>query len=641
MNKPNIPAADTSGRPQEFARRDFLRMSTTTAALLGAAGLLNACGGDDGNPATPTTPTPTPVRNFATALPMQPALTDADILNFALDLSYLTANFYSFAVTGSGLPTAVLGSLAPAGSVFGGAKVTFADPAIQSYATEIQQREVQHITLLRSQLGASAHTLPTVDLTPTGGFLKLASATSGLTPGAAFDAFGSENQFLLAAFLFQDVMVTAFKSMSRLLVTKTYVDAFCGMLATKAYHAGMLRTLLYRRGLTVPALRTATEALAKLRDTLDGRAVTDRGLAIVNNQTGFAPVDSDGAAFGRTLGQTLNVMYVNAAAATSGGFYPAGVRMPFINGTSGYGFVEQFDARLDALIDTTEVVEEITGEFNWIEGPVWIGGADGYLLTSHPRNNYITRWNEKDGFSVFTTPSGMAEPIDPLKYAEPGSNGLFLGRGGILVADGSLRSIRVMNLATKTFTLIADRFEGAKFNSPNDFAMSPKDGSIYFTDPIFGLRGGANSALREMDYQGIFKIAPNNTVSLFGKFNTPNGVGISPDGTKLYHTDSVRGWVEHTLDANGMSASNRDFIPRANLQGGDGLKIDAAGNMWAACRDGIAIVAPDGTRLGAIRMNDTAPNCEIGADGYLYIPSNRRLARIKVKAKKLLLPQFA
>ena len=243
-------------------------------------------------------------------------------------------------------------------------------------------------------------------------------------------------------------MVTAFKSAIRLLPTKTYVEPFAGMLATKSYHAGLVRTLLYRRGLTSPGAacgdrsdrqaprRSRRPQRDRSRRRAERRPHQHRGRRF--RRRGVRPDARPGAQRSCTSKRAPCSRAVSSRPASAS---------PFVNNTSGYGFVEQYDARLDALIDATEVVEEIAGDFNWIEGPVWIGGADGYLLTSHPRNNYITRWNERDGLSVFTTPSGMPEPIDPLRYAEPGSNGLFLGRGGVLVADGSLRSIRVMNLA--------------------------------------------------------------------------------------------------------------------------------------------------------------------------------------------------
>jgi gluconolactonase len=335
----------------------------------------------------------------------------------------------------------------------------------------------------------------------------------------------------------------------------------------------------------------------------------------------------------------LNVTYLNNGAVKTGGFYPSGVAGVF--STSGYGYVERYDIALDSLIEPDAVVEEAAGEFNWIEGPCWVGGPDGYLLTSHPRDTFITRFNEREGSSLYLQPSGAPLPIDPLRFAEPGSNGLFLGRGGLLVVDGSLRALRVLDLQTKTFRTIVDRFEGKQFNSPNDIAVSPRDGAIFFTDPAYGLRGGLASPLRELDYTGVFRVSVDNVVTLIGKYDRPNGIGVSPDGNTLYVTDVTRGWIAVTLDANGKPAGERDFIRRDAITGGDGLKIDRAGNMWASYANGITIVTPEGKRIGSIRVNDTAANCEIGGDGYLYIASNRRLARIKVKAQKLLIPRFS
>jgi gluconolactonase len=301
-----------------------------------------------------------------------------------------------------------------------------------------------------------------------------------------------------------------------------------------------------------------------------------------------------------------------------------------------FGKVERLDSALDALIDADAVVEDIMSGFTWSEGPVWVGGADGYLLVSDPRANVVSRWSLADGGSVWLQPSGFAGTSPDL--AEPGVNGQFLGRGGLLVADSGNRHVALLDLATKRRTIIAERFEGKRFNSPNDLCVSPWDGAIYFTDPPYGLRGGANSPVREMDYTGVFRIAPDNSVTLIGKYQRPNGIGISPDGRTLYHSDGQQGWVAHTLDAAGRSIAERPFIDRA-AQGmtgsGDGLRVDANGNVWMSGRDGISIISPAGRRLGIVRVNDTVSNCEIGADGYLYMSTNRKLTRVRVKARKL------
>ncbi len=309
--------------------------------------------------------------------------------------------------------------------------------------------------------------------------------------------------------------------------------------------------------------------------------------------------------------------------------------------------LERMDPALDALIDITSPIEKIDSDsFQWCEGPVWVGGADGYLLASDPRANQIMQYRPGSGMSVWLHPSGLQTPVDPALYREPGTNGLFLGRGGLVASDSGTCAIVHIDIATKRRTILADRFEGKRFNSTNDVVVSPTTGMIYFTDPPYGLvnkatpeqRGQYISPLREMDYMGVFQLAPDNSVKLLGKYNLPNGIGISPDGRTLYSTDSTLGWIAHSLDAQGNKVSERVLI---DLKGenigprGDGMKVDAAGNLWISGDSGLGIFNPQGHRLGRIRIAGSAPNCEFGADGYLYIPNGTGMLRVKVKAKKI------
>ncbi|WP_336964156.1 SMP-30/gluconolactonase/LRE family protein [Sphingobium aquiterrae] len=303
-----------------------------------------------------------------------------------------------------------------------------------------------------------------------------------------------------------------------------------------------------------------------------------------------------------------------------------------------FGKVERLDPALDALVDADAVVEDVMDGFAWSEGPVWVGGADGRLLVSDPRGNLIRQWSARTGASEWLKPSGYAG-ADGAKLREPGTNGLFQGRGGLVVADSGNRCIGHIDLKTRRKTVIADRFEGKRFNSPNDLCISPVDGAIYFSDPPWGLQGGLESPDRELDYTGVFRVAPDNSVSLVGKYDMPNGVGISPDGRTLYHTDGKIGWVAHRLDAGGRSVSERPFIDRAAQKftgnSGDSLKVDQAGNVWLSGRDGLSIVDPAGRRIGIVRVHDVVSNCEIGADGHLYMTCNHKVARVRVKARKL------
>lgn len=279
--------------------------------------------------------------------------TEADVLNFALNLEYLEANFYLFATTGSGLAAAdTSGTVGTAGAATGGRAVDFSgDDVVAQYAREIAADELAHVRFLRSQFtDTSRIAQPTIDLgtSPTGAFSSAARAAGLVGAGASFDPYASPEAFLLGAFIFEDVGVTAYKgAASALINNKIYLEAAAGILAVEAYHAAIVRSVLYRKGL-VPGTLTvsptngliaATEAISTARDSLDGRPTVDlvrgigpdadEGIATVTSADGPAsnivPLNSNGLAYSRTPGQVLNIVYLNAAAVTMGGFFPAGV----------------------------------------------------------------------------------------------------------------------------------------------------------------------------------------------------------------------------------------------------------------------------------------------------------------------------
>jgi gluconolactonase len=308
------------------------------------------------------------------------------------------------------------------------------------------------------------------------------------------------------------------------------------------------------------------------------------------------------------------------------------------------GSVEQLDPSLSQVIDAKTPVEKILGGFVWVEGPVWVGGKDGYLLCSDTRANKIVKWQDpskqrgagKTAGETWKAPSGYEGPNNQgwaPNLAEPGTNGLIVARGGLVACDHGNRCVSFIDLKTRVKTPIVTRFEGKRFNSPNDLVLHP-NGSIFFTDPPFGLLNVFASPDREMDYTGVFRLNPDNSVTLIDRTLRPNGIGLSPDASKLYVTDSS-GWVVFDIDARGNASNRRLFVDRAQYGGGDSLKIDDHGNMWTSNRDGLSIFNPQGKRIGIIRADERISNCEFGADGYVYIASNTRLIRAKVKAKKI------
>ncbi|MBB3691908.1 ferritin-like domain-containing protein [Sphingomonas sp. BK580] len=279
---------------------------------------------------------------YADPAKAQTAVTDADVLNFALNLEYLEAQFYLYAVNGTGLPSTLTGSGSTAGgTVTGGAQVNFTtDPVVGAYAREIAADEQAHVNFLRTALGSAAVAMPNINISGAadGPFTAAARAAGVVDPTTGvFNPYADPTSFLLGAYIFEDVGVTAYKGAAPLLSNKTFLEAAAGILAVEAYHAAIVRTTLYAKG--VPALVEATEKISAARDALDGSPTEDqvRGIApkddfgITPSGSGatltsnIAPLNANGLAYSRSTGQVLNIVYLNAATATMGGFFPNGV----------------------------------------------------------------------------------------------------------------------------------------------------------------------------------------------------------------------------------------------------------------------------------------------------------------------------
>lgn len=243
-------------------------------------------------------------------------LSDVDILNFALNLEYLEAEFYLWAMRGEGLSaddsTGVGGN---PGRVIGGSEVKFDTQSVREIGTEIAADELAHVRFLRAALGGAAVARPVIDLRDS--FTAAARAAGLIGQSDTFDPFANEDNFLLAAFIFEDVGVTAYKGAAPLIVDKGYLEAAAGILAVEAYHAGTVRTLLYQGGFF-----EATDKISDLRDSADGNKDLDQGVG-TKKRANIVPTDKNGLAFSRSPEQVLNIAYLGGEG--RGGFFPKGI----------------------------------------------------------------------------------------------------------------------------------------------------------------------------------------------------------------------------------------------------------------------------------------------------------------------------
>lgn len=245
------------------------------------------------------------------------APSDGAVLNFALNLEYLEAQFYSHAVNGCGLSGSLTTGTGLHGGVTGGKRVPFRSRGLRQIAQEIAGDELAHVKFLRTALGSAAVAQPQIDIQTS--FTAAARAAGLINQHQTFDPYANENNFLLAAFIFEDVGVTAYKGAAPLITNKTYLEAAAGILSAEAYHAGIVRSALFER-----ELGDASVKISAARDSLDGPSDDDQGV-VKDGKANLVPTDANGITYSRSAGQVLNVVYLNPKKATSGGFFPHGV----------------------------------------------------------------------------------------------------------------------------------------------------------------------------------------------------------------------------------------------------------------------------------------------------------------------------
>ena len=299
--------------------------------------------------------------------------------------------------------------------------------------------------------------------------------------------------------------------------------------------------------------------------------------------------------------------------------------------------IQRLDPALDAVLPPDAVVEKLAEGYRWAEGPVWF---DGGVVFSDVPENIIHRWEPgAPGAKIFRQPSGGA-PSAPA-FREPGSNGLARdAEGRLILCQHSMRRIARLEKDGKE-TALADRYDGKRFNSPNDLTIA-KNGDIFFTDPPYGLAKGEKSPIKELTFSGVYRLSGGKVTLLTDELRYPNGIALSPDEKTLYvNTSDPRSPYVHAYDLqpDGTLAKHRVFFDvTPALRNGpglpDGLKVDRAGNVWTSGPGGILIISPAGKHLGTILTGVPTANCGWGEDGgTLFITAQKYLLRVKTETK--------
>ena len=313
------------------------------------------------------------------------------------------------------------------------------------------------------------------------------------------------------------------------------------------------------------------------------------------------------------------------------------------NGPKTTGEIHRLDEKINQIIPPKAKIEVLAEGFVWAEGPVWVSDGD-YLIFSDVPQNKIFKWDESTGLSVYLENSGYSGNDD---YSnEPGSNGLMINKEGqLILCQHGNRQLALMKAdlsdPAPEYKTLADNYMGKKLTTPNDMDIN-KDGSIYFTDPPYGLPGRADSKIRELDFFGVYRVSPNGElILLLDQLSRPNGIAFNHDFSKCYINISDRqNPVTMSYDVHpqsGMLENDKVLFDASHLLPDlkglpDGLKVHPEnGIIFSTGPGGVLILTPEGEHLGTIKTGYATANCCFDDKlQYLYMTADNYLMRVKI-----------
>ncbi len=302
---------------------------------------------------------------------------------------------------------------------------------------------------------------------------------------------------------------------------------------------------------------------------------------------------------------------------------------------------DEFEAGFADLVDIAAPSRLLSEGHQWSEGPAWDTERQRLYFTDVPKNRAYA-WSAQEGISIFLDPSGVA-PDQAGGLREPGANGLLMGKSGeLLICNHGKRGVEARDMGAGSRRTLVSEYMGKRFNSPNDL-IEASDGTIYFTDPPYGLEGLNASPMKEQDANGVYRLGSDGALSrLADDMTFPNGIVLSPDESSLYVSQSdpdaplIRRFDTPASADSEISGGEIwfDAKPFMHEVGGlpDGMAVAVGGHIFLGGPGGVLVIDPQARCMGRIGTGRATANCAFGEDGRtLFITAGDRLVAVRTK----------